>query len=278
MNKFISYAQNFEDVMLSRALKHIQTGFFVDVGANDPVIDSVTKAFSLSGWRGINIEPAACWYEKLVKDRPKDINLCVAASNSNGFIDFYEVADSGLSTTKIDVAQRHIDAGLEVVRYTVPCIRLNDILEKHQITTIHFLKIDVEGGEEEVLRGIDFEKNRPWIILVEATEPNSVKPSFLNWEQYLLENGYEHVYFDGFNRYYIAEDHSDLRPAFDSPPNVLDNFVQYHEWLANQTLKSQLEDCHKTFVEITSGFSWRITKPLRAPVNIFNTVRKRWFK
>ncbi|HZF37393.1 MAG TPA: FkbM family methyltransferase, partial [Blastocatellia bacterium] len=42
---FISYAQNFEDVMLWRALKHIDRGFYIDVGANDPDLDSVTKAF-----------------------------------------------------------------------------------------------------------------------------------------------------------------------------------------------------------------------------------------
>ena len=39
---FISYAQNFEDVMLWRALKHVEKGFYVDVGAQDPVVDSVS--------------------------------------------------------------------------------------------------------------------------------------------------------------------------------------------------------------------------------------------
>src|SRR5215470_12416094 len=53
---FISYAQNYEDVMLWRALKHIDQGFYIDVGANDPDIDSVTKAFYERGWRGINVE------------------------------------------------------------------------------------------------------------------------------------------------------------------------------------------------------------------------------
>ena len=61
---FISYAQNFEDVILRRALKDIEKGFYVDVGAHDPVIDSVTKAFYDLGWRGINIEPVKEWFEK----------------------------------------------------------------------------------------------------------------------------------------------------------------------------------------------------------------------
>ena len=39
----ISYAQNFEDIFLAGILKDIENGFYVDVGANHPVQDSVTK-------------------------------------------------------------------------------------------------------------------------------------------------------------------------------------------------------------------------------------------
>ena len=55
---FVSYAQNFEDVMLWRALRHGEHRFWVDVGAADPDVLSVTRAFSERGWHGINIEPA----------------------------------------------------------------------------------------------------------------------------------------------------------------------------------------------------------------------------
>ena len=72
---FVSYAQNFEDVILHRVLKEVKKGFYIDVGANDPVIDSVTKAFYDDGWHGINIEPVSEWFEKLQLVRPNDINL-----------------------------------------------------------------------------------------------------------------------------------------------------------------------------------------------------------
>ena len=55
--RFVSYAQNFEDVMLWRALKHISNGFYIDVGAWSPDIDSVTRIFYEHGWRGVNVEP-----------------------------------------------------------------------------------------------------------------------------------------------------------------------------------------------------------------------------
>jgi len=47
---FVSYAQNFEDVILWRALKHVGRGFYIDLGAQDPVIDSISLAFYEHGW------------------------------------------------------------------------------------------------------------------------------------------------------------------------------------------------------------------------------------
>jgi len=61
---FISYAQNMEDVMLYRALKNIHQGFYIDVGAGDPTIDSVAKAFYDMGWSGINIEPVEAYFRE----------------------------------------------------------------------------------------------------------------------------------------------------------------------------------------------------------------------
>ncbi|WET42222.1 hypothetical protein [Citrobacter enshiensis] len=68
---FISYAQNLEDVVLWKALKNIENGFYIDVGANDPLIDSVTNSFYNNGWHGINIEPINTHFKKLVLERPR---------------------------------------------------------------------------------------------------------------------------------------------------------------------------------------------------------------
>ena len=32
-------------------------GFYIDIGAFDPICISVTKAFSMRGWKGINVKP-----------------------------------------------------------------------------------------------------------------------------------------------------------------------------------------------------------------------------
>ncbi len=224
---FISYAQNFEDVMLWRALKHIDQGFYINVGANDPDQDSVTKAFYERGWRGINVEPAPQWFERLEKARPRDINLQLALGAEPGEITLYEIPDTGLSTAEKKFAERHeAERGYQSRELRVKMDTLSRVCERFHLAPIHFLKIDVEGAEKAVLQGADFGKIRPWIILVEATLPNSVEESYSDWEPLLLNAGYEYAYFDGLNRYYVAGEHENLKAAFKAPPNVFDDFVR----------------------------------------------------
>jgi hypothetical protein len=45
-----SYAQALEDVVLSRALRDVEKGFWIDVGANHSLYYSVTKTFSERGF------------------------------------------------------------------------------------------------------------------------------------------------------------------------------------------------------------------------------------
>ena len=78
---FVSFAQNGEDIVLWRALRHIRTGVYVDVGAADPIDDSVTKAFYERGWRGVNVEPVPAYAELLRQDRPRDLTFAEAAGN-----------------------------------------------------------------------------------------------------------------------------------------------------------------------------------------------------
>jgi FkbM family methyltransferase len=227
---FLSYAQNFEDVMLRRALKSIGPGFYIDVGAHDPAIDSVTKAFYDLGWRGINLEPVVASYQKLERDRPEDVNLQMALGADAEEARFYEVVGTGLSTMDGAIALRHArELGFEINNYPVSVDTLTRICEQYAPTDIHFLKIDVEGAEKAVLLGMDFNRFRPWIVLLEATEPNSQVTNFEDWEDLLLQAGYEFVYFDGLNRFYLANEHSDLKSAFEIPPNCFDNFIQVKE-------------------------------------------------
>src|SRR5471030_683971 len=95
---FISHAQNFEDVMLLRALGHLQDGFYIDIGAADPDEYSVTRAFYDRGWRGINVEPLPSYFQRLAAARPRDLNLNIALAQAPGELPFFQIEDTGLST------------------------------------------------------------------------------------------------------------------------------------------------------------------------------------
>jgi hypothetical protein len=108
---------------------------------------------------------------------------------------------------------------------------------------VHWLKIDVEGFEEKVLRGWDSKILRPWIMVVEATIPNSPETDYASWDSILANADYHFVYFDGLNRFYVANEHAELVDAFSCPPNVFDG-VQL-SGLANSELCRGLIATHR---------------------------------
>ena len=223
---FVSYSQNLEDVMLWRALRHIPNGFYIDVGANDPHLESVTLGFYQRGWRGINIEPDLGKFAALVAARPDELNLNCALSDQPGLLTFYEVPVEGLSTLDRAIAENYRANGYPPTERLVEVMTLATLCERHATGPIHFLKIDVEGHEGGVLAGADFTRFRPWIVVLEATMPNSQEPSHAGWEPGLLAAGYRFVYFDGLNRFYVAEEQMHaLAHAFALPPSIWDGYI-----------------------------------------------------
>ena len=144
----IAYGGNLEDVLLYRALSAVKKGFYIDVGANDPVEDSVTKLFYDRGWSGINIEPIGRFHDKLKQQRPRDINLAIAASDRIGTITFNEMGGwaHGLSTVDEAIAHRQAERGLPHRTYPVETETLTHICDRYKPAEIHVLKIDVEGA------------------------------------------------------------------------------------------------------------------------------------
>ena len=187
----ISYAQNFEDVILERAFKEQTKGFYIDVGAWEPILDSVTKHFYDKGWHGINIEPVSAYHAKLQQQRDRDVNLNIALLDKPGTISLYEFAGTGLSTFERKHADDHKKLGLEVREQVVNVSTLAAIcVEYANDQVIDFLKIDTEGTELQVLQGGDWRHFRPRVVLLEATIPNSQETSHAEWEPFLLQQGY----------------------------------------------------------------------------------------
>lgn len=238
----MSYSQNMEDVLLIRVFEKKKDGFYIDIGAHDPSELSVTKLlYQWFDWRGINVDPIPSCIEKFQQERPDETNLNVGVSDTPGNAPFYAVkgtlrsgiSASALSSFSKDIvldACRSLNLGYEVI--DVPVVTLADICRQHVPASkqIDLLKIDAEGHEKKIILGGDFDRYRPSVVMLETAEPN-MNP-FEHWHEkwnindeidpIMASRGYEPVYFDGINRFYLAREAEAMRSLFSLPVGVYD--------------------------------------------------------
>ncbi len=222
----ISYAQNFEDVYIDRAFADVEEGFYVDVGAYHPDIDSITRTFYERGWSGINVEPGPTF--DAFQGRTRDINLKLALSGAEGKATFYHhEGDPGTSTLLTKLRPGLERAGRRR-RMTVRTTTLDALLDAHAPGRhVHFLKIDIEGLEGEVIAAADWSRHRPELLVIEATRPyTNIRND--DWAPLLAKAGYVEVFFDGINTYHLREESLGRAHAFDRPVNALD-YVERHD-------------------------------------------------
>lgn len=166
-------------------------GRFVEVGAFDGKTYSNIWQFAESQWPGIMIEPMPANLELLRKehkDRPWVIVEPVACDDHEGLLPmFFEREGS-----------REAKAG--ELTFQIPCMRLDDILTKHNWEPDwDILVIDVETHEQPVLRGFDLAKWRPKVAIVEAYD----------WQrEWIIKRfeGYRVYYADGLNVIFTRTD------------------------------------------------------------------------
>ncbi len=244
MSFFISYAGNREDVLIKAFFPDVEKGFYVDIGANHPVEDSVTKIFYDAGWSGINVEPLQSFITLLDEARPRDSNECVGIAETEAELTFREYGGAGRSTFSTELmAQLEQDTEepdvQEFKEYPVKTMRLETLLNQHQVQHIHFMKIDVEGLEYDVIKSNDWNRYRPELLCIEG---NHV---VRNWQSLLTAARYELVFFDGLNEYYLAEESLSRKQYFDYPKSMLSG-SQIIKWTVdrefNEILTQQKKD------------------------------------
>ncbi|GAA4413277.1 FkbM family methyltransferase [Actinokineospora soli] len=255
----ISYAQNAEDVVLARLFADQAVGRYVDIGAGDPVEASVTKHFYDRGWRGINIEPIPAKADVLRRARPEDRTLAVAVGAEPGKATLHVVEEEwGWSTLDDGLSARYRDdRGWHVQDVEVEVVTLAQVLDEHP-GDVDFLKIDVEGAEQAVVEGADWDRHRPRVLVVEATEPGSPEPSHGAWEPVLLAAGYRCALFDGLNRFYAQADDTTALERLAAPANVFDGY----ETLRTHTLDRALREA-TTARAAASAYVQRLEDALR---------------
>ncbi len=214
------YAQNKEDLFIKAFFPNVKNGFYIDVGANDPIVDSVTKLLYDDGWHGVNIDPIKRHVDNLSRLRPRDTNLQIGISSKAGTLKFTEYPEGdGLSTfdasmQKYYQKEEHPFPTEKAQSYDVQVKTLRQVVDEIKPAHIHFIKIDVEGYEYEVISGYDWKSPRPELICIEA---NHIQK---DWRNVLKDNKYEEVFFDGVNNYYLAQESLHRKDYFNYPDTV----------------------------------------------------------
>jgi FkbM family methyltransferase len=236
----VSYAQNCEDIVLARTLNEVEFGFYIDVGAWSPQADSVSKLFYDHGWCGINIDPVPDVISQFQEHRPRDMNIQIALSDQVGSRLFTVFPGTGWHTFYPSREQREFSP--ESKEILVQTTTLDTIIEKVGVTDIHWLKIDAEGAEFEILKGFSCRKVCPWIIVIESTLPNSAIKGENRWTSILEGKGYVFCLFDGLNEFWLSPEHLDLKSRLVYPAGVHDNYVKVDAFECKLKLESTLQE------------------------------------
>lgn len=182
-------------------------GIFVEVGANDPVDGSQTWLLEQNGWTGALIEPQSAHCEKLrrVRHRSQVFQVACSTPEMEGEADLFLASHDGLSTLQKQPDSHGVNfVGTERVKVTT----LDKVLKSAGITKIDFMSLDVEGHETEVMRGLDFNKTRPALILIEDGVRDLDKHRFLKSRNYKL------VKRTTINNWYVPREHDFKMSSF----------------------------------------------------------------
>lgn len=170
-------------------------GFFVDVGANDPIEGSQTWHLEQKGWRGVLIEPQPMLAQKLKERRATLVFPCACSSpqNAGKTLPFQLAGIQSSLNLNFFVAGMRKDEIIEV-----PVRTLDDILtEAKAPVPIDLLSIDVESHEIDVLSGLTLKRWQPRLIFIEDTVLN------LRLHRVLQSHGYKWVRRTGLNAWYV---------------------------------------------------------------------------
>jgi FkbM family methyltransferase len=239
--QLFSYAQNYEDVRLWRAFRDIERGRYLDIGTQDPTHDSVSRFFYDRGWRGVHVEPTPHYAAAMRDARPDEKVIEAAVSCSPMPLVFFEIPNTGLSTGVPEIAKFHEEAGWSHREILVPTISLASLLDYMGQDTIHWLKIDVEGMEADVLMSWGDHPARPAALVIEATRPNTQEPTHEAWQDMVTGRGYREALFDGLSRYFIHETEAHRAKDLALSPNVFDGFQVLRTHFSTQHLASESE-------------------------------------
>ena len=183
------YSQHGEDFLLHKIFQGKRDGFFVEVGCIDGRRFSNSLHFEEIGWKGMCVEAHEGYIEQLRLNRPESI-VChfAVGSTDQEKITFFANSRGSLSTLdsskEMEFKQKFGDYFSGFEQQNVSLTTLNTLFQKHDVTHIDFLSIDIEGYEVEALMGLDLNKYSPEVFVIESDS----KEHEIRLDEILLKN------------------------------------------------------------------------------------------
>lgn len=205
-NARLSYSQSGEDMILDTIFCNVSKGVYVDIGANNPYIQSNTHYFYKKGWRGINIDALPGSMNKFNKVRGKDVNIEAAISNDNSELTYYMFDSTFFNTFNQNKVEKIKGYAKFIGEKTIKTLKLSDIFNSLKINIIDFLSVDVEGHDYEVLKSNDWEKYHPKVIVTECFSGGLELLHSDKIYQLLKSKGYMIFCSSPSNAFYIEND------------------------------------------------------------------------
>ena len=168
------------DKIVCDMFKKKKKGIYIDIGGHHPLINNNTYLLSKRGWRGINIDLDFNSIDMFNFFRGSDHNKKIALSNFKGFSNLYFFHNRAAKNT---LSKGSSKGAKKIKRIEVDT--LDNVIKdcKFKIDEIDFLSIDVEGNELNVLKGLNFKKFKPKVVVLEY-----IKPSIKEFYYHKIEN------------------------------------------------------------------------------------------
>lgn len=181
-------------------------GFYFEAGANNGIWQSNSLYFEESrGWRGILVEPIPHRFLECVMNRPKAIvewGALVPTGWNKTYVDLTYcnlfTVTKGSWPSNEDEA-RHVELGKvyipdeEVFDFQARPWTISALLDKHSVSHVDFMSIDLEGFEMHALKGLDFSRHKPTWLLVEERNASELLRFLSPWYS-LVEKLSHHDY------------------------------------------------------------------------------------
>ena len=186
------YSQEGEDMVLVAIFGDSYQGIYVDIGAHHPLRWSNTKKLAERGWWGLDVDPLPGVAEKFRKHRPRDVVIQAAIDigchDQLAYWMFDEPRWNCLSPTE-PVAYKDGTPVRPSSHATVPVISSEDALDRAGLDRVDLINIDIEGGEEHILRHWPWERYTPKAICVEVVGKPAAEVAETGLTRFLAQRG-----------------------------------------------------------------------------------------